>query len=172
MKLNHILLNAYRKTDWCCKESDCLCVVQQPLHSHHFSHLVKQLFSTHRVTPEQLLLLQATAFVSRVTSIIMPELPSSEEIAQCISTMSRISPCDLHTLSPKLTEAGHALFGRSIKVSLFGEEDVVSFFRQKEDYKSLLKKLERVHDEVQRAHANFVEVIDFPVNFKKRKALY
>ena len=128
--------------------------------------------NTHRVTPEQLLLLQATAFVSRVTSIIMPELPSSEEIAQCISTMSRISPCDLHTLSPKLTEAGHALFGRSIKVSLFGEEDVVSFFRQKEDYKSLLKKLERVHDEVQRAHANFVEVIDFPVNFKKRKALY
>ena len=44
-------------------------------------------------------------------------------------------------------------------MSIFGEKDVVDFFRQKEDYKSLLRRLERVHDEVQRAHANFVEVI-------------
>lgn len=89
-------------------------------------------------------------------------LPSPDEIAQCISIMSRISPSDLQVLSPQLTEAGHALFGRSIKVSLFGEEEIVSFFRQKEDYKSLLKKLERVHNEVQSAHANFVEVRYFP----------
>jgi hypothetical protein len=43
-------------------------------------------------------------------------------------------------------------------VQLFGEKDVVAFFKQKEDYKSLLKKLERVHSEVHRAHADFVEV--------------
>ena len=72
--------------------------------------------------------------------------------------MNRLTPSDLSLLPSDFTDAGHALFGRSIKVSLFGEEDVVSFFRQKEDYKSLLKRLERVHDEVQGAHAEYVEV--------------
>ena len=85
-------------------------------------------------------------------------LPNDDEITTCVNIMNRIEPGDLHTLSPLLLEAGHALFGRSIKISLFGEEEVVAFFKQKEDYKSLLRKLERVHDEVQRAHANFVEV--------------
>ena len=88
----------------------------------------------------------------------MVALPNDAEIAQCVSIMNRIAPSDLVNLSPLLLEAGHALFGRSIKVSLFGEEDVVTFFKQKEDYKAILRKLERVHSEVQRAHADFVEV--------------
>ena len=68
--------------------------------------------------------------------------------------MNRIKPGDLHTLSPLLLEAGHALFGRSIKISLFGEEKVVAFFKQKEDYKSLLRKLERVHERMKDAGVN------------------
>ena len=88
----------------------------------------------------------------------MGVLPDDDEITTCINIMNRIEPGSLHTLSPLLLEAGHALFGRSIKISLFGEEEVVAFFKQKEDYKSLLRKLERVHSEVQRAHANYVEV--------------
>ena len=88
----------------------------------------------------------------------MGVLPDDDEITTCINIMNRIEPGNLHTLSPLLLEAGHALFGRSIKISLFGEEEVVAFFKQKEDYKSLLRKLERVHSEVQRAHANYVEV--------------
>lgn len=85
-------------------------------------------------------------------------LPSGDEIALCISIMERIAPSDLLNLTPDLTAAGHALFAKSVKVDLFGDDDVVSFFKQKEDYKLLLKKLERVHSEVQRAHADFVEV--------------
>lgn len=88
----------------------------------------------------------------------MSGTPSADEIALCVSIMNRIPPSDLPLLSPALLEAGHTLFGRSIKMSIFGEKDVVAFFRQKEDYKSLLRRLERVHEEVQRAHANFVEV--------------
>ena len=64
--------------------------------------------------------------------------PNSDEIAVCMSIMNRLTPSDLSLLPSDFTDAGHALFGRSIKVSLFGEEDVVAFFRQKEDYKSLL----------------------------------
>ena len=87
-------------------------------------------------------------------------LPDSDEIALCISIMKRIAPSDLQNLSPDLTAAGRALFAKSVKFDLFGDDDVVSFFKQKEDYKLLLKKLERVHSEVQRAHADFVEVGD------------
>ena len=90
----------------------------------------------------------------------MSSPPSADEIALCVSIMNRIPPADLlFSRNRNLLEAGHVLFGRSIKMSIFGEKDVVDFFRQKEDYKSLLRRLERVHDEVQRAHANFVEVI-------------
>ena len=60
-------------------------------------------------------------------------LPSSDEISLCMSIMNRITPNDLSLLTPEFIEAGHSLFGRSIKVCLFGEDDVVAFFKQKED---------------------------------------
>ena len=81
-------------------------------------------------------------------------MPNDDEITTCVNIMNRIKPGDLHTLSPLLLEAGHALFGRSIKISLFGEEEVVAFFKQKEDYKSLLRKLERVHERMKDAGVN------------------
>jgi hypothetical protein len=84
-------------------------------------------------------------------------IPDSTEIALCISILNRISPQDLPSLPPDLLESGHRLFSRSIKAKLFGEKDVVSFFKERDDYQFLLRKLTRVHEEVARAHADLVE---------------
>jgi hypothetical protein len=84
-------------------------------------------------------------------------IPDSTEIALCIDILNRISPQDLPSLPPDLLECGHRLFGRSIKAKLFGEKDIVAFFKERDDYQFLLRKLTRVHEEVARAHVDLVE---------------
>jgi hypothetical protein len=85
-------------------------------------------------------------------------LPSPEDIDFCLNVLRRLKPGDLGSLPKEFTAAGHALFKKSIKLELFGENDVVSFLKQKEDYRTLLKRLEKVHSEVERSHAQYVEV--------------
>lgn len=84
-------------------------------------------------------------------------IPDTTEIALCIDILNRISPLDLPSLPPDLLECGHRLFGRSMKAKLFGEKDIVAFFKERDDYQFLLRKLTRVHEEVARAHVDLVE---------------
>jgi hypothetical protein len=84
--------------------------------------------------------------------------PTADEINTCISVLQRLKSADLATLSPELTSAGHELFKRGVKVELFGEDDVVAFLKKKEDYRNILKRLDKIHSEVERSHAQNVEV--------------
>ena len=101
----------------------------------------------------------AIAVLGPMSSPAFPSsLPSPEDIDFCLNVLRRLKPGDLGFLTKEFTAAGHALFKKSIKSELFGEQDVVSFLKQKEDDRSLLKKLEKVHAEVERSHAEHVEV--------------
>lgn len=79
-------------------------------------------------------------------------------VAAAVATLRSLQPCDLKQY-PELQAEGLRLFERAVKVKCFGEEnpDVVAFLRQKEDYRALLKRLERVGAVVEEAHAAAVQ---------------
>ena len=79
-------------------------------------------------------------------------------VMAALVTLRSLQPADLKRY-PELKAEGLRLFERAVKVKCFGEEnpDVVAFLREKEDYRALLKRLERVGAVVEEAHAVAVE---------------
>jgi NAD(P)-dependent dehydrogenase (short-subunit alcohol dehydrogenase family) len=84
--------------------------------------------------------------------------PVSEgELAACVATLRRLHPSELG--QPRLLElweVGHALFSSRIIKQRFGSDDVVAFLKKQGNYRGMLKRLEKLHAEVERVHAQRV----------------
>lgn len=87
----------------------------------------------------------------------MTNKPTNGEIEQVISILNRLEPSDINEIDPKLIVVVNNLFGRTLKKLWLGENDVVSFLREQQSNKDLLKKLERVHNIIQQTYADNVE---------------
>ena len=77
------------------------------------------------------------------------------EIASCIAVLSRLTPTALRddpALAP-LREAGVKLFGPEVLRERFGQADAIEYLRELNGHRELLKKLTRLHTEVEKAHA-------------------
>ena len=80
---------------------------------------------------------------------------TSAEIASCIAVLSRLTPSALRddpALAP-LREAGVKLFGPEVLRERFGQADAIEYLRELNGHRELLKKLTRLHTEVEKAHA-------------------
>lgn len=80
---------------------------------------------------------------------------TDQEIASAVAILRRLQPTDLKG-HDTLMQEGTRLFERTIKTKLFGEESVVAFLKQQGEYRFLLKRLEKVQEEVERNHAALV----------------
>lgn len=86
----------------------------------------------------------------------MPCTP--EEVEACAAVLAKLVPADLSDpLYAPLIPLGHALFGRGLRTALFGEREVVEHLKEQRDSRALLRRLDRVHDIVQRSHAAVIE---------------
>ena len=86
----------------------------------------------------------------------MPCTP--EEVEACAAVLAKLVPADLcDPLYAPLVPLGHALFGRGLRTALFGERAVVEHLKEQRDSRALLRRLDRVHDIVQRSHAAVIE---------------
>ena len=77
------------------------------------------------------------------------------EIASAVAVLRRLQPADLKG-HHELIQEGTRLFERTIKTKLFGEDSVVAFLKQQGEYRFLLKRLEKVQEEVERNHSTLV----------------
>ena len=83
------------------------------------------------------------------------EPSTKNEIATVVAILRQLQPADLKE-HPELIQEGTRLFERTIKTKLFGDDSVVDFLKQQSEYRFLLKRLERVQEEVERNHAALV----------------
>ena len=83
---------------------------------------------------------------------------SDAELHACAETLRRLNATDLHsTRCLEVWEAGEALFSSRIIKQRFKGDDVVEFLKKQGNYRGMLKRLEKLHAEVNKAHADRVE---------------
>ena len=78
-------------------------------------------------------------------------------IMKTVDVLNSLQPSDLERY-PALEVAGSKLFGRLIRKSLFESDAAFDFLKKRGEYRSLLQKLEKIHNEVSIVHADFVQV--------------
>ena len=77
------------------------------------------------------------------------------EVAACAAVLGTLTPSALRddpALAP-LLKVGVALFGPEVLRQRFGQSDAIEYLRELNGHRKLLKKLERLHREVDKAHA-------------------
>ena len=94
----------------------------------------------------------------------LQELPAmvagltAAELAACTTTLAKLSPADIEL--PELSElyaVGKALFASRVIKERFQGEDVVAFFKQQGEYRKMVKRLQKLHKEIDHAHASRVD---------------
>ena len=71
---------------------------------------------------------------------------SAPALAACAATLAQLSPADLGR--PELSELwaeGKRLFSSRVIKERFQAEDVVAFLKQQGEYRTMLKRLEKLH---------------------------
>jgi hypothetical protein len=83
---------------------------------------------------------------------------TDEELASCAAVLRRLRASELE--SPRLRDvcgAGQELFRSRIIKQRFKGEDVVEFLTKQGNYRGMLKRLEKLHTEIERNHSTRVE---------------
>lgn len=88
---------------------------------------------------------------------MIADKPSDAEIKHVVSILNRLEPNDVININPELVNVVNKIFSRHLKKIWLGEEDVVSYLREQQSNKDLLKKLEKVHNIIQQTYADNVE---------------
>jgi NAD(P)-dependent dehydrogenase (short-subunit alcohol dehydrogenase family) len=79
---------------------------------------------------------------------------SAPALAACAATLAQLSPADLGR--PELSELwaeGKRLFSSRVIKERFQAEDVVAFLKQQGEYRTMLKRLEKLHRQVETEHS-------------------
>ena len=82
--------------------------------------------------------------------------PSSDDISFAINVLKRLKPVDVES-NEELGMVGTKLFGRAIRKKLFETDEGLYFLKKRGEFRSMLRKLEKIHNEVQYVHADFVQ---------------
>jgi hypothetical protein len=87
----------------------------------------------------------------------MSDIDHDKKIQQLVDVLNSLQPIDLENY-PELEKAGSRLFGRAIRKQLFESDESFDFLKKRGEYRSLLLKLEKIHNEVGAVHADYVQV--------------